>query len=416
MRDLVMDRVPEDYDIATDAVPDEVMKLFRKTIPVGVSFGVVRVILGDHEFEVATFRSDGEYLDGRHPTEVRFSGEKEDALRRDFTVNGMFYDPMKDHVIDYVNGQADIEAKVIRAIGDPDDRFGEDHLRLMRAVRFAARFQYAIDPLTEAAIRKAAPRINQVSSERIRDEIGKMLTDPHPAEGIRMLYRTGLLQVILPEVVAMDGVEQPEEFHPEGDVLTHTLLLLDIMTQPAERSAPVSAELAFGALLHDIGKPPTFSRRDRIRFDNHCEVGARMARKVAQRLRFSNEQTQHLTDLVRDHLKFKDVKKMRESTLKRFLRQPYFSDHLELHRLDCLASHGDLTHWEFCRDKLRDLPPEVIRPPRLITGDDLIGMGYSPGPVFRKILTIVEDAQLEGRIKTSEEATMLVKEQFPVIG
>src|SRR3989304_3313080 len=337
VRDLVMGHEPQDYDVATDARPEQVMKLFPKTVPVGVSFGVVKVLLGNDEFEVATFRSDGRYLDGRHPVEVHFAGEKEDAQRRDFTLNGMFYDPVKEQVIDHVGGQRDIKAGIIRTIGSPLDRFSEDKLRLLRAVRFSARFGYTIEPQTGVAIRDLAAQITQVSAERIRDEMEKMLTGPHPAGSIRLLHQTGLLKVVLPEAAAMEGVEQPKEFHPEGDVLTHTLLMLDQMTRPVSDSPSLSFELALGVLLHDVGKPPTFTPpktdRDRIRFDNHCEVGARMAEAVGQRLRLSNKQLEIVIGLVRDHLKFKDVKQMRESTLKRFLRKPPFAGHLELHRL-----------------------------------------------------------------------------------
>jgi len=405
VRDLVMGHEPQDYDVATDARPEQVMELFPRTVPVGVSFGVVKVIENGFEFEVTTFRSDGRYIDGRHPAEVHYSDDREDAARRDFTINGMFYDPLKKEIIDYVEGRRDIAGGVIRAIGDPHERFEEDKLRLMRAVRFAARFGYVIEPKTEAALRDLAGQIQQISAERIRDELKKILTGPSPSDGISLLIETGLLKKILPEVLAMAGVEQPKEFHPEGDVLTHTLLLLKNLDHP-------SFELALAALLHDVGKPATFSIRDRIRFDNHCEVGARMTEAVCGRLRLSNEQTERVTDLVRDHLRFKDVRQMRESTLKRFLRQPYFSDHLELHRLDCLASHGDLTNWEFCKKKLAELGPEEIRPKRLLTGDDLIAKGYRPGPLFSKILTQLEDAQLEGTIKTRDEALEWLRREF----
>jgi poly(A) polymerase len=412
VRDLVMAGEPEDYDVATDARPEQITALFEKTIPVGISFGVVKVLLGGEAFEVATFRSDGRYLDGRHPEAVRFSNEREDALRRDFTLNGMFYDPAADRIIDYVGGQRDIKSGLIRAIGPPLERFSEDYLRLLRAVRFSARFGFPIEPQTEDAIRQLAPKITQISAERIRDELGKMLTGPHPDRSIGMLHQTGLLKEILPEVAGMEGVEQPPEFHPEGDVLIHTLMMLEQMTKPVEDSPPLTPELAMAVLLHDVGKPSTFSRRDRIRFDNHCQVGARMARQITRRLRMSNEQTALVEELVRDHLKFKDVRQMRESTLKRFIRQPRFAEHLELHRLDCLSSHGDLGHWEFCRKKWRGLPPEVIRPPRLLTGDDLIEMGYSPGSVFKEILQSVEDAQLEGRISTGDEARRWVEQRY----
>lgn len=406
VRDIVMSHEPQDYDIATDARPEQVMKLFSKTVPVGVSFGVVKVRMDESEYEVATFRSDGRYLDGRHPVEVHYSNDREDASRRDFTINGMFYDPVKKEIIDYVDGRRDIKAGVVRAIGNPRERFEEDKLRLMRAVRFAARFGYVIESQTEAALRDLAGQVPQISAERIRDEIRKMLTGSNPSGSIALLMETGLLTAILPEVAAMSGVDQPKEFHPEGDVMTHTLLLLKNLHQP-------SFELALAALLHDIGKPPTFSIRERIRFDNHCEVGARMAEAICARLRLSNDQTERVVELVRDHLRFKDVRQMRESTLKRFLRRPSFPDHLELHRLDCLASHGDLSHWEFCGKKLAELGPEEMRPERLLTGDDLIEMGYSPGPLFSKILPLLEDAQLEGRIKSREEAMRWVKDRFP---
>ena len=414
VRDLVMGQEPQDYDIATNALPEQVMKLYKKTIPVGLSFGVVKVLLDEDEFEVATFRSDGAYLDGRHPSEVRFSGEQEDAARRDFSINGMFYDPIKEVIIDYVGGQQDIKEGMIRAIGNPMERFHEDKLRLMRAIRFAARFHYGIEPQTAAAIRDLAPRILEVSAERIREELGKMLVGPSPAESIRLLHEMGLLKIVLPEVASMDGVEQPREYHPEGDVLTHTLIMLDLMTHPVKESPPISVELALAVLFHDIGKPPTFTVRDRIRFDNHCQVGMRMATEIGQRLRMSNHQIEWMAELVRDHLKFKDVKEMRESTLRRFLRQPHFIEHLELHRLDCLGSHGDLSNWEFCLKKLKEIPPQVMRPPRLITGEDLIHLGYPPGPLFKQILTAIEDAQLEGKIKTKDEAVALVKVGFPM--
>jgi poly(A) polymerase len=407
VRDLVMGHEPQDYDIATDARPELVMTLFPKTVPIGVSFGVVKVLTNESEFEVATFRSDGRYLDGRHPVDVHYSGDREDAARRDFTINGMFYDPVKKEIIDYVDGQRDIKAGLIRAIGNPRERFEEDKLRLLRAVRFASRFNYGIEPQTYEAIKERAGEIVQVSAERIRDELKKMLTGPNPSGSLSLLLETGLVKPILPEVTAMAGVEQPKEFHPEGDVLTHTLLLLKNLDRP-------SFELALAALLHDIGKPPTFSIRDRIRFDNHCEVGARMAGAICGRLRLSNEQTELVVELVRDHLRFKDVQQMRESTLKRFLRRPGFQEHLELHRLDCLASHGDLTLWEFCNKKLAEIGPEEMRPERLLTGDDLIRTGYSPGPLFSKILTRLEDAQLEGRIKSRAEAMEWVRREFPL--
>lgn len=407
VRDMVMGLEPIDYDVATNASPEQVVRLFPKTIPVGIQFGVIKVLIGEDSFEVATFRSDGNYLDGRHPIEVHFSSDREDALRRDFTINGMFFDPIDGKVIDYVGGQQDIQAGQIRAIGDPRERFEEDHLRLLRAVRFAGRFGYAIEPRTEEAIRSMTASLHRVSAERIRDELKKMLTGPRPAESVGLLHESGLLKTILPEVVATIGVEQPKEFHPEGDVFTHTLLLLRHLNRP-------SFELALAALLHDIGKPPTFSVRERIRFDNHCEVGAGMTGEICRRLRLSNEQTERVVDLVADHLRFKDVPQMRESTLKRFLRRPDFPDHLELHRVDCLASHGNLSHWDFCRQKMDELGQEALKPERLLTGDDLIHMGYPPGPIFSKILSGLEDAQLEGRVKTKGEAVEWTQRTHPL--
>jgi poly(A) polymerase len=416
VRDQVMGREPQDYDVATDARPEAVIRLFPMTIPVGMSFGVVIVLEGPYPFEVATFRSDGQYLDGRHPVEVHFSSEEEDAKRRDFTINGMFYDPISRRIVDYVGGQEDIKARLIRCIGNPQERFSEDKLRLMRAVRFATQFDYKIEERTYQALLALADQITVVSAERIRDELSKILTGPRPAQGLRLLHQTGLLKAILPEVTAMEGVQQPPEFHPEGDVWIHTLLMLEKMV-PAS-----SFDFALSVLLHDVGKPPTFSPpkasasggKDRIRFDNHCQVGAEMAEQICTRLRLSRKQTEKVVELVREHLRFKDVRLMRESKLKRFLRGEHFLDHLELHRLDCLASHGDLSNWEFCKQKLEEIGPEEMRPERLVTGHDLIQMGYVPGPLFSEILTAVEDAQLEGRVKDREAALELIQKQFPL--
>ncbi len=407
VRDIVMNLTPQDYDIATSGLPEQVMSLFDKTVPVGLSFGVVKVFCGKFEFEVATFRSDGKYLDGRHPEEVHFSSEREDACRRDFTINGMFYDPIEEKVIDYVKGLEDIRAGIIRTINSPKDRFSEDGLRLIRAIRFAAKFQFQIEPQTYQAIKQMASNIKQISVERIREELEKMLTGPHPDKSIRLLDKTDLLKMVLPEVTAMKGVKQPEEFHPEGDVWNHTLIMLKNMENPI-------FELAMGALLHDVGKPKTFSIEDRIRFNKHCEVGAQMTEQIGKRLRLSNKSIDNITELVRNHLRFKDVQKMRESTLKRFLRLPNFSEHLELHRLDCLASHGNLNNWKFCKQKLSDFKPQDIKPKPLINGHDLIKLGYKTGPIFKQILTTIEDAHLEGQIKTHEDALKFVQEKFPL--
>lgn len=414
VRDMLMGLEPHDIDIATSARPEQVMRMFEKVVPVGAKFGVVVVMLDGKEFEVATFRSDIDYLDGRRPERVVFSTAQEDAARRDFTINGLFYDPIKGQVIDYVGGQEDIRGRLVRTIGDPYQRFDEDKLRMMRAIRFACRFDFQIERETWFAIAKLADQITQVSQERIRDELLKILTEGGAGRGLVLLEGSGLLRHILPEVQAMVGVPQPPEFHTEGDVFTHTRMMLDMLSEKVKKGDKVSPELALGVLLHDVGKPPTFAVKERIRFDNHTEVGAGLAERICRRLRLSNDQIEQIVDLVRDHLKFIHVRQMRESTLKRFLAKPNFADHLELHRLDCLASHGDLRNWEFCRQKLEALKEEEIRPPRIITGDDLIALGYNPGPLFKRILSFVEDAQLEGKVSDKQQALKLVKKHFPL--
>ncbi len=477
VRDLLLGREPADYDVATDATPNEVMSIFPETYAVGAQFGVVLVPVkgearaaatGDNTadagegarttqnsatlagslkvkgggqecpphtrtkggqenqstkgtksgaVEVATFRSDLGYSDGRHPDEVRFSKDpREDVARRDFTINGMMLDitpdgelpdPISAGLLDFVGGRRDLESRVIRAIGDPELRFAEDKLRMLRGVRFAARFDYAIEPKTLAAIQKLAPQISQVSRERVRDELTKMLTEGQARRAFLLLDETGLLREVLPEISAMKGVEQPPEFHPEGDVFVHTLLLLDNLPHPSP------ATLAWGALLHDVGKPPTFRVADRIRFDGHVEVGVKMAEEICRRLRFSNDDTEHILALIDNHMRFGHVQRMKESTLKKFIRIPRFEEHLELHWLDCRASHGDLTSYNFTREKIANMPPEVVRPAPLITGRDLIEAGYEPGPVFKQILSEVEDAQLEGRLQSREQAMEFVRERFP---
>jgi poly(A) polymerase len=415
VRDLLLNREPLDYDVATDAAPARVMQLFPKTFAVGAQFGVVLVPIpnGDNEaqrtIEVATFRADLGYSDGRHPDQVRFtSSAEEDVQRRDFTINGLLLDPISGEVLDYVSGRADLAAAIIRTIGEPAHRFSEDKLRMLRAVRFAARFGYTIEPHTFAAIRRLTEDIHQVSAERIRDELTKMLTEGHPRHAFELLMETGLLKQVLPEVAAMKGVEQPPQYHPEGDVWTHTLMLLQSMT------AGGSPTLAWAALLHDVGKPPTFRRApDRIRFDDHASIGAAMSREIARRLRMSNDEIEHIESLVAQHMKFPEVTNMRESTLKRFMRQSGFDEHLELHRMDCLASHGDLSLYNFTLEKLHSTPPEVIKPEPLITGADLIAAGYTPGPLFKQVLSEVEDLQLEGRLTSREEAMHHVRTQFP---
>jgi poly(A) polymerase len=417
VRDILLGVPPKDFDIATSAHPDAVLALFPRTFAVGAHFGVVLVCdeVDDQEIvtEVATFRSDVAYRDGRHPTEVRFSSSaQEDVLRRDFTINGMMFDPvlhrqtcsLTSAVLDYVGGKSDLREGIIRAIGEPHRRFEEDKLRMLRAIRFAARFSFAIEPETESAIRQLASGIAQVSRERIRDELTRMLTEGHARRAFESLNRTGLLKEVLPEISKLHGVQQPPEYHPEGDVWVHTLLLLEKLP------AGVSPTLAWGALLHDVGKPATFSHKppDRIRFNGHVEVGVRIAHEILRRLRFSNEDCAQILALVENHMRFGDVEKMKESTLKRFFRLPHFDEHLELHRIDSLSSHGDLSLWEFAKRRREELPDEVVRPPLLVTGRDLITAGYTPGPRFKEMLAMAEDAQLEGRIHSREEGLELI--------
>jgi poly(A) polymerase len=415
VRDMILGRNPADYDVATDATPDQVMQIFPETYAVGAKFGVVLVPSpSDHTnenevVEVATFRSDIGYSDGRHPDQVRYSkNPQEDVERRDFTVNGLLLDPIREEILDYVGGRKDLDAGVIRAIGNPQLRFVEDKLRMLRAVRFAARFGYTIEPLTFAAIQKLAPQIHQVSRERMRDELTKMLVEGHARDAFLLLDETGLLCEVLPEISAMKGVEQPPQFHPEGDVFIHTLLLLDKLPQPCPST------LAWGALLHDVGKPATFRiAPDRIRFDGHVEVGVKMAQEICRRLRFSNDDAEQILSLVGNHMRFAQALQMKESTLKRFMRLPRFDEHLELHRMDCQASHGDLTSFDFVRERMAAMPANVMRPTPLVTGDDLINAGYSPGPKFKEILAAIEDGQLEGRLHDKDEAMKFVRQQFP---
>jgi poly(A) polymerase len=413
VRDLLLQREPADYDVTTDATPDGVMELFPGSVGVGAQFGVVLIRLDGAKVEVATFRSDVGYSDGRHPDSVLYSkSPQEDVIRRDFTINGLLMRHDTGEVLDFVGGQADLKAGVIRAIGEPERRFTEDKLRMLRGVRFAARFAYTIEPHTFAAIKKLATEIRIVSAERIREELTKLLTEGAARRGFELLDESGLLKEVLPEIAAMKGVAQPPEYHPEGDVWIHTRKMLEGVP------AGASPTLAWGVLLHDVGKPPTFRPAsvtgDRIRFDGHVDVGVKMAESICRRLRFSNDETQQVLALVDNHMKFKDVAKMRSSTLKKFVRLPRFAEHLELHRLDCQASHGRLDAYEAIRSFLLNTPPEQVRPNRLLTGTDLQDMGYVPGPRFQRILTALEDAQLEGQIKTRDEAVAFVRKHHPL--
>jgi poly(A) polymerase len=426
VRDLLLGAEPKDFDVATNATPDVVMKMFAKTYSVGAHFGVVLVCSPAADgmeitTEVATFRHDGAYSDGRRPDAVKFSTDpREDVLRRDFTINGMLLDPIVYDetadagaaTLDYVGGREDLKAGVVRAIGEPGLRFAEDKLRMLRAVRFAARLEFEVETRTMAAIRATASEIGQVSSERIRDELILMLTEGHARRAMELLDTSGLLTYVLPEPLRMKGVEQPPQFHPEGDVWLHTMLLLEKL-KPG-----VSPTLAWGALLHDIGKPATFrppdpkKLGDRIRFDGHVEVGVRMAETILGRLRFSNEDTEQILALVKNHMRFGDIMQMRESTLKRFLRLPKFDEHLALHWMDCMSAHCDLKLYEFAKEKYEAAPVESIRPKLLVTGRDLIAAGYRPGPEFKTMLEAAEDAQLEGIATTTDEGMAVVLERF----
>lgn len=408
VRDRLLGIVAKDYDVATDATPENLLLYFPDAIHVGAQFGVVLVRRSGVDVQVATFRTDHDYRDGRRPEGVTFTrNAKEDVLRRDFTINGILFDPVGKKLLDHVEGRADLKDRRIRAIGDPHKRFAEDKLRMLRAIRFAARLGFEIEAATFEAIQKQAPTINQISVERIRDEISRILCEGGARRGFDLLDETGLLKVILPEVSALKGVEQSPQHHPEGDVWTHTLIMLDKLQNP-------TVTLALGTLLHDIGKPATFERSpDRIRFNGHVEVGMKMAEAICRRLRYPGEVTEQVLALVANHMRFIHVPEMRQSTLKKFLRMPHFEEHLELHRLDCLGSHGTLRLYDMARAKLAALPEEELSPPRLLTGNDLIAAGYAPGPLFQDILGDVEDAQLEGRIATRQEAMEYVESRWP---
>ncbi len=407
VRDLLLGAKPKDFDISTDARPERIMELFPKSGQVGAHFGVVLVRDACSQVEVATFRSDHDYADGRRPASVHFENDpREDVLRRDFTINGLVMEADTGKVLDYVGGRADLERRVVRAIGDPDARFGEDHLRLVRGVRFAARLGFEIDSSTFEAIRRHHALILRVSAERVREELTRILIEGGARRGFELLDESGMLADLLPEVAAMKGVEQPPEFHPEGNVWTHTLLLLEKLDHP-------TPTLAWGALLHDVGKPPTFRVAERIRFDGHVEEGVKLAHGILNRLRFSRDDMQRVEALVANHMRFKDAHRMKESTLKRFLRMPNFGEHLEMHRLDCLASNQDLENYELVKRKLEELPEEQLKPAPLVTGADLIAEGYEPGPRFAEMLAAVEDAQLEGRVGSREEALAMVRQMFP---
>ncbi|MGH7142569.1 MAG: CCA tRNA nucleotidyltransferase [Planctomycetota bacterium] len=437
VRDLLHGESPQDYDVATDARPDAVQRLFPTAVGVGESFGVMLVVLyappgapadcvpvenpaGDQDepfhYEIAAFRRDGPYDDGRRPNTIEFSSPEEDVQRRDFTINGLLYDPFTQTMYDYVGGVDDMRAHLLRTIGDPVARFTEDALRLMRAVRFATRFDFTIDPPTAAALKQLAPTIRRIAMERVRDELTRILTGPRPQVGLQRLMDIGILPEILPEVAKMVGVDQPAQFHPEGDVWIHTKLLFEIMdrTTPPEKRTEA---LVYGVLFHDVGKPDTFQQGpDRIRFPRHESVGADIAERICGKFRMSNHETAEIVELVADHMKFKELDRMRESTLKRFLVRDDIETHLELHRLDCLASHGSLAMYDFARAKLQAIDQAEVKAPPLIKGDDLIALGYPPGPIFRKILEAIDDLRLEGKLHDRDGALTWVQKNWPPTG
>jgi len=408
VRDLVRGQTPKDYDVATDARPEQVQAIFPRTYAVGAHFGVIVVLDHGFQFEVATFRSDGRYIDGRHPAEVHFSSPEEDARRRDFTINGMFFDPIAGNVIDFVGGQADLKAKVVRAIGDPAQRFAEDRLRMLRAIRFATVLGFEIDPATWHAVVERATSIKEISAERIRDEFVKILTSRNRLRGFDLLDQSGLLRAILPELEPMKGCAQPEQFHPEGDVFQHTRLMLKLLPEK------VSVPLVLSVLFHDVGKPPTAMTDEagRIRFNGHDRIGAEMTESIMERLRFSRAEIDAAVEMVRQHMVFKDVPRMRVAKLKRFMARPTFVDELELHRVDCASSHRMMENYEFLLQKREEFANEPIIPPPLVRGDDLIAMGFRPGPQFGEILEAVETRQLEGGFANRDEALDWVRKEY----
>lgn len=413
VRDMLRGVAPHDYDIATSARPEQVQSLFRRTVAVGAQFGVISVMINGGDFQVATFRSDGIYSDGRHPESVHFSNAEEDARRRDFTVNGLFYDPICAQLRDYVGGQADLEAKILRAIGDPEARFAEDRLRMLRAVRFATVLGFEIEPNTWKAVQKHATSIVEVSAERIRDELLKTFHSPLRVRGLDLLDQSGLLNQILPEMEALKGCEQPPQFHPEGDVWIHTRLMLSLL--PAEISTP----LLFAVLLHDIAKPATFSMdpaEGRIRFNGHDKLGAEMAAEILTRLRFPKKEIEATVECIAQHMAFKDVQQMRVSRLKRFLARPTMPDELLLHRVDCGGSNQDFSNYDFLVRKIEEFSQEPLIPPPLLTGRDLLAMGHKAGPRFKEILDAVQSRQLEGALNGHEEAVAWVRETYGLGG
>jgi len=407
VRDKLLGQEPKDYDIATEAHPEQVQALFPRTVAVGAQFGVIIVVEEGADFEVATFRSDGAYIDGRRPEGVTFGTPEGDAQRRDFTINGLFYDPEEERVIDFVGGQEDLKAGILRTIGRAEDRFNEDKLRVLRGVRFAASLGFQIEAATWEALRACAPLIHAVSAERIREELARIFVSPTRVRGFDLLDESGLLGEVLPEMITLKGCEQPPEFHPEGDVFVHTRLMLSLL--PDEVSLP----LVLSVLFHDLGKPPTMTQDEtgRLRFNGHESVSAIITAKIMRRLRFSNDEIAATVEMVQNHMVFKDVQNMRPARLKRFMARPTFEDELALHQVDCLGSHGMLDNYEFLLKKREEFANEPLIPKPLITGDDLIGLGWKPGPRFKEALEAVQTRQLEGTLQSRDEALAWITAQ-----
>ncbi len=411
VRDFVRGIVPGDFDIVTSALPEQIVELFNHTVSIGAKFGVIAVIEEDTTYEVATFRRDDDYQDGRRPIKIHYASAREDVLRRDFTINGLLMDPSNGEIIDYVEGKADIEKKIIRTIGDPEKRFSEDYLRMLRAVRFAGNLNYEIEDRTKQSIKNNCARIKKISAERIQEELTKILTREGARRCFELMSDTGILAQLLPEIEILKGIDQPPRFHPEGDVWQHTLIMLGLLQR--EEGGQANKILAWAALLHDAGKALTKTEDDKgVHFYGHVQRGEEIADDIMMRLRFSRAQREAVVELIHYHMVFMNVHKMRPGRLKRFLRMPNFDLHLELHRLDCLASHGMLDNYEFCRDKLQELNIEDLHPARLLTGKDLIELGYAPGKNMGRILKKLENEQLDGKIKTKDEALIFVKENW----
>ena len=406
VRDMLLNKAPEDFDIATSAHPEDVQRLFSETVPVGAQFGVILVLVGGQPFEVASFRHDGPYLDGRRPSHVRYGTLEEDVRRRDFTINGMIYDPIADRVIDLVGGREDLERHRLCAIGNADQRYEEDRLRMIRAVRFAARLNFTIEPSTFAAIQRLAPTITDIAWERIGDEITRILTEGSARRGFELLDESGLMKVVMPEIAALKGTWQSPDYHPEGDVFEHTMLLLSHLDAPSET-------LAYGCLLHDVAKPSCFRRDgERVTFYGHTEKGAVMAEEILKRLKRGRGVWERVSYLVHNHLRHVQAPDMRLSTLKRFLREEGIDELLELARIDALSSNGDLRYYQFCKERLATLEEEEMRPAPFVRGDDLIALGLQPGPLFSEILRQVEDRQLGGELRDRDEALDWVKRNY----